>query len=37
MAENFPNLEKEKDIQVKEAESSKEDKPKESHTKTYYN
>lgn len=37
MAENFPNLEKEIDIQVLEAHGSKQDKPKEIHTNTHYN
>lgn len=37
MAVNFPNLEKEKESQDKEAESFKEDKTKDRHTKTYYN
>lgn len=33
MAENCPNLKKETDIQVQEAQSSEKDKPKETHTK----
>ena len=37
IAENLPNLKKETDIQVKEAQSPKQDEPKETHTKTYYN
>ena len=35
MAENFPKLLKETDIQVQEAESNQ-DEPKETHTKTNY-
>ena len=38
MKKNFPNLEKEIDIQVQEAqENPKEDGPKEEHTKTNHN
>ena len=37
MAENFSNLKKETDIQVQEAQGSKEDEPKQTYTKTYYN
>ena len=37
MAENFPNLAQETDIQVQEAQSPKQDEPKETHTKTHYN
>lgn len=37
IAENFPTLRKERDIQVQEAENSEQDKPKEVHTKTYCN
>ena len=37
MAENFLNLAKERDIPVQEAESPKQVKPKETHTKTHYN
>ena len=35
--ENFPNLVKEIDIQVQEAESPKQDGHKEDHTKTLHN
>ena len=35
MAENFPNLKKEKDIQVQDAQSPKQDEPKQTHTKMY--
>ena len=34
MAENFPNLKKETDTHIQEAQSPKQGKPK--HTKTYY-
>lgn len=34
IVENFPNLGKTTDIQVQEAQSCKQDEPKESHTKT---
>ena len=38
MKENFPNLVKEIDFQeVQEAQSPKEDGPKEEHTKAYHN
>ena len=37
MAENFPNLVQETDIQVQETQSPKQDEPKETHTKTHYN
>ena len=37
MAENFPNLGKETDIQVQESQCPKKDETKEIHTKTYYN
>ena len=37
MTETFSNLEKEKDIQVQEAQSPKQDEPKEAHTKTHHN
>ena len=38
MAENFPNLKKEKpDTQVQESQSPKQDETKENHTKTYCN
>ena len=37
MKENFPNLMKEIDIQVQEAQSPKQDEPKEDHTKTHHN
>ena len=37
IAENFPNLGKETDIQVQEAESPKQDELKEVHNKTHYN
>ena len=37
MMENFPDLVKEIDIQVQEAQSSTQDEPKESHTKTHHN
>ena len=36
LTENFPNLVKEKDIQVQEAESPKQDRPKEAHTITHH-
>ena len=36
MKENFPNLMKELDIQVQEAESLKQVGPKEDHTKTHH-
>ena len=35
--ENFPNLVKELDIQVQEAQSPKQDRLKEDHTKTHHN
>ena len=35
--ENFPNLVKEKDIQVQEAQSRNKMNPKEAHTKTHHN
>ena len=35
MTENFPNLEKQIDIQVQEAQSPKQGEPKEAHTKTH--
>ena len=35
MKGNFPNLVKEIDIQVREAQSPKQDGPKEDHTKTH--
>ena len=37
MKENFPNLVKEIDMQVQEAQSPKQDEPKEVHTKTHRN
>ena len=37
MKENFPNLVKEVDIQVQEAQSLKQDGPKEDHIKTHHN
>ena len=37
MAENFPNLMKEKDTQVQKPESPKQDEPKEVHNKTHHN
>ena len=37
MKENFPNLVKEIDMQVQEAQSPKQDRPKEDHTKTHQN
>ena len=37
MKKNFPNLVKEIDIQVQEAQSPKQVGPKEDHTKTYHN
>ena len=37
MAENIPNLKKQRDIQVQEAEGCKKDKPKQTYTKTYHN
>ena len=37
MTENFPNLVKEIDMQVQEAQSPKQDEPKEVHTKTHHN
>ena len=37
MTENFPNLVKEIDIQVQEAQIPKQDEPKEAHTKTHHN
>ena len=37
MKENFPNLVKEKDIQVQEAQSLKQIGHKQDHTKTHYN
>ena len=37
MAEKFPNLAKETDIQVQEAQRPKQDKSKEVHTNTHYN
>ena len=37
MKEKVPNLMKEIDIQVQEAHSSKQDGPKENHTKTHHN
>ena len=37
IADSFPNLGKEIGIQVQEAESPKQDQPKEDHTKTYCN
>ena len=35
--ENFPNVVKEKDIQVQEAQSPKQDELKKAHTKTHHN
>ena len=37
IVENVPNMEKEIVIQVQEAQSPRQDKPKEEHTKTYSN
>ena len=37
MKENFPNLMKEIDIQIQEAQSPKQMGSKEEHTKTHYN
>ena len=37
MKENFPNLVKEIDMQVQEAQSPKQDVCKEAHTKTHHN
>ena len=37
MKENFPNLVKEIDIQVREAQSPKQVRPKEDHNKTHHN
>ena len=37
LAENFPNKEKEVINQVQEAQSPRQDKPKEEHTKTHSN
>ena len=37
ITEKFPNLAKEIDIQVQEAQSPKQDEPKEDHTKTFHN
>ena len=37
MKENFPNLEKEIDIKVQEAQSPNQDEPKKAHTKTHHN
>ena len=37
MVENFLNLKKETDIQEQEAQSAKQDGPKETHTKTCHN
>ena len=37
VAENFSNRWKETDIQVQEAQSPKQDGPKEDHTKTHHN
>lgn len=37
MAEHFPNLAKETDIQVREPGESKQNKSKELYTKTHYN
>ena len=37
IAENFPNMGKEIVDQVQEAQSPKQDKPKEEHTETYSN
>ena len=36
MTENFPNLEIEKDAQVQEVQSPKQDEPKGAHAKTHY-
>ena len=36
MKENFPNLVKEIDMQVQEAESPKQDEPKEAYTETHH-
>ena len=35
IAENFPNMGKETDIQVQESQSPKQNQPKEDHTKTH--
>lgn len=37
VTESFPNIGKETDIQIQEAQSSKKDEPKQTHTKTHYN
>ena len=37
MAKNFPNLGKETDTEVQDTQSSKQDEPKEIHTKIRYN
>ena len=37
MTEHFPNLTKKISIQVQAAQSSKQDKPKHTHTKTHHN
>ena len=37
MTENFPNLEKERTMQVQEAQSPNQDEPKEAYSKTYHN
>ena len=37
MKENFPNLMKERDMQVQEAQSLKQDGCKEAHSKTHHN
>ena len=37
IAENFPNMGKETDIQVQESQSPKQNQPKEDHTKTHCN
>ena len=37
MKENFSNLAKERDIRVQEAQSPKQDRPKDIHTKTHHN
>ena len=37
MAKNFPNLKKETDIEIQEAEGPKQSEPKQTYTKTYYN
>ena len=37
MTENFPNLMKEKDTHIQEAQSPKQDKYKEAYTKTHHN